>query len=126
MRLYIVPQVSFNLFQDNQYLADRRLHRTNDPICFPHCRQHTVCYFTFAVFVPACLMHIFTRQFPFLFRTYLATVSTNMVTYMWNTDRNAVIIRILGALEAAAAPPESAMQATRRCDGLSQRQYLHT
>ena len=31
MRLHIVPQVSFNLFQDNLFLADRCLHRTNDP-----------------------------------------------------------------------------------------------
>ena len=44
MMLCIVPQVSFNLFLDNLYLADRRLHRTNDPICFPRCRQHTVCH----------------------------------------------------------------------------------
>ena len=82
--------------------------------------------FTFAVFVPACQAHVFTWQLSFLFRAYLVTVPTNMVAYMWNTDRKAVIIRILGALEVAAAPPESAMQATRRCDGLSQRRYLHT
>ena len=45
--------------------------------------------FTFAVFVPACHVHVFTWQFPFLFRTYFATVPTNMVAYMWNTDRKA-------------------------------------
>ena len=70
--------------------------------------------FTFAVFVPACQAHVFTWQLSFLFRAYLVTVPTNMVAYLWNTDRKAVIIRILGALEVAAAPPESAMQATRR------------
>ena len=70
--------------------------------------------FTFAVFVPACQAHVFTWQLSFLFRTYFATVPANMVAHMWNTDRKAVFVRILDALEVATAPPESAMQATRR------------
>ena len=44
MRLCIVPQVSFNPFQDTRCLAVLRLHRKNDPICFSRCRQHTVCH----------------------------------------------------------------------------------
>ena len=63
-----------------------------------------------AVFVPACQVHVFTWQFPFLFRIYLATVPTNMVAYMWNTDRKATFIKIIDALEVVVAPPESAMQ----------------
>ena len=34
-----------------------------------------------------------------------------MVAYMWNTDRKAVFVKIIDALEVAVAPPESAMQA---------------
>ena len=67
--------------------------------------------FTFAVFIPACQAHVFTWQFPFSFWTNLATVPTNMVAYMWNTDRNTVFVRVIDALEVVAAPPESAMQA---------------
>ena len=44
MMLCIILHISFSLLQDNQYLADRRLHRTNDPVCFPRCRQHIVCH----------------------------------------------------------------------------------
>ena len=54
--------------------------------------------FTFAVFVPALHVHAFPWQLSFLFQVYLATVPINMVTYMWNTDRKAVIIRIIDAL----------------------------
>ena len=51
-----------------------------------------------AVFVPACQVYVFTWQFPVSFWTYFATVSTNMVAHMWNTDRKAMIVRILDAL----------------------------
>ena len=54
--------------------------------------------FTFAVFVPACHVHVFTWQFSFLFQAYLATVPTNMVAYMWNMYRKVVNIRIIDAL----------------------------
>ena len=37
--------------------------------------------------------------------------STNMVAYMWNTDREALFVKIIDALEVVAASPESAMQA---------------
>ena len=53
---------------------------------------------TVRVFVSACHVHVFTWHLPFLFQAYLATVSTNMVTYMWNTDRKAVIIWIIDVL----------------------------
>ena len=43
-------------------------------------------------------MHVFTWQFSFLFRAYLATVPTNTVAYMWNTDRKAVFVKIIDAL----------------------------
>ena len=36
---------------------------------------------------------------------------TNMVAYMWNTDREALFVKIIDALEVVAASPESAMQA---------------
>ena len=36
---------------------------------------------------------------------------TNMVAYMWNTDRKALFVKIIDALEVVAASPESAMQA---------------
>ena len=36
--------LTINLFQDNQYQTGCRLHRTNDPVCFPRCRQHAVCH----------------------------------------------------------------------------------
>ena len=36
---------------------------------------------------------------------------TNMVVYMWNTDRKALFVKIIDALEVVAASPESAMQA---------------
>ena len=36
---------------------------------------------------------------------------TNMVVYMWNTDREALFVKIIDALEVVAASPESAMQA---------------
>ena len=34
-----------------------------------------------------------------------------MVAYMWNTDREALFVKIIDALEVVAASPESAMQA---------------
>ena len=37
--------------------------------------------------------------------------STNMVAYMWNTDRKAAFIKIIDALEVVAAPLEPVMQA---------------
>ena len=37
--------------------------------------------------------------------------STNMVAYMWNTDRKATFIKIIDAFEVVAVLPESAMQA---------------
>ena len=60
MMLCIVPQVSFNLFQDDQYLANRHLHRTNDPhmlsslqtthrlshLRLPYSSLHTRCMFS--------------------------------------------------------------------------------
>ena len=36
---------------------------------------------------------------------------TNMVAYMWNTDREALFVKIIDALEVVVASPESAMQA---------------
>ena len=36
---------------------------------------------------------------------------TNMVAYMWNTDRKALFVKIIDALEVVAVSPESAMQA---------------
>ena len=62
--------------------------------------------FTFAVFVSACQVHVFTWQFPVSFWTYFTTVSTNMVAYMWNTDRKAVFVRVIDALDVVVAPPE--------------------
>ena len=62
--------------------------------------------FTSAVFVPACQMHVFTWQFLFLFRIYFATVPTDMVAYMWNTDRNTVFVRVIDILDVTAAPPQ--------------------
>ena len=62
--------------------------------------------FTFAVFVPACQVHVFTWHLPFLFRTYFATVSTNMIAHMWNTDRKAMIVRILDALAVVKSMTE--------------------
>ena len=39
---------------------------------------------------------------------------TNMVAYLWNTDRKAVFIRVIDALDVVAAPPqEPEMQASR-------------
>ena len=67
--------------------------------------------FTFAVFVHACQVYVFTWQFPFSFRAYFATVPTNMVSYMWNTDRKAVFVKIIDVLEVMAAPQEPVMQA---------------
>ena len=67
--------------------------------------------FTFAVFVPACQVHVFLWQLSFLFRGYLATVPTNMVAYLWNTDRKTMIISIIDVLEATALLLESVMQA---------------
>ena len=119
--------LTINIFQDNQYQADRRLHRTNDPhmlssLQATHRLSHLRLLYSFLH-----ARRMFSRDNShFCFGSYLVTVPTNMVAYLWNTDRKAVIIRILDALEVAAAPPESAMQATRRCDGLSQRRYLHT
>ena len=37
--------------------------------------------------------------------------STNMVAYMWNTDRKALFIKIIDAIEVVAAPLEPVMQA---------------
>ena len=33
--------LTIDLFQDNQYQVGRRLRRTDDPVCFPRCRQRT-------------------------------------------------------------------------------------
>ena len=44
------------------------------------------------------------------FRTYLATVPTNMVAYTWNTDRKAMFVKVIDALEVVASL-EPAMQA---------------
>ena len=59
-------------------------------------------------------MHIFAWQFPISFRTYLATVPTNMVAYMWNTDRRAMFVRVIDVPEVAAppSPQKPVMQAT--------------
>ena len=37
--------------------------------------------------------------------------STNMVAYMWNTDRKALFVKIIDAIEVVAAPLEPVMQA---------------
>ena len=36
--------LTIDLFQNNQYQVDRYPHQTNDPVCFPRCRQHAVCH----------------------------------------------------------------------------------
>ena len=58
-------------------------------------------------------MHIFAWQFPISFRTYLATVPTNAVAYMWNTDGRAMFVRVIDVPEVAAppSPQKSVMQA---------------
>ena len=65
---------------------------------------------TSVMLVPTCYVHIFPWQLSFLFRAYLATVPTNMVAYMWNTDRKAVFIKIIDVIEVVVAPQEPVMQ----------------
>ena len=110
MRLCIVPQVSFNLFQDDQYLAAVVSTARMIPYAFLVADNTPSVTFTFAVFIPSCQVHVFTWQFPISIRTYFATVPTNMVAYLWNTDRKATFIKIINALEAIVVLQEPVMQ----------------
>ena len=83
MRLYIVPQVSFNLFQDSRCLADRRLHRTNNPIYFPRCRRHTICH------IYVCCIHLCM-----LCAGFLVTIPsfTNRSIHQMNYDEDVFMV----------------------------------
>ena len=86
--------MTIDLFQDNQYQADRRLHRTNDPHVLSSLQTtHRLSHLRL-LYSSLHFMYMLSRDNShFLFQACLATVPTNMVTYMWNTDRKAVIVR---------------------------------
>ena len=114
MMLCIVPQVSFNLFQDDQYLANRHLHRTNDPICFPRCRQHTV-YHIYVCCIRPCISDAY---FHMTVPSFVSDLSYHNAYQHGRIPvecgQKATFVRVIDALDVVVAPlePQTTTQST--------------